>query len=106
MLTLAPAVLLLAATAAPASAYEMVPVTDAGALTGVVRLAAPAPTLPAAPAGRSGDACAHEQAAERLVVGPDHGVRNGVVLLQGVTRGKKPEGELVLATRHCQFAPH
>jgi plastocyanin len=106
VLSLAPAVLLLAAAAAPAPAYEVAPVTDGGTLTGLVRFAATAPRPPALPVSRRHDACGDEAAAEALVVGADRGVRDGVVLLEGVARGKKPEGELVLETRHCLFAPH
>jgi plastocyanin len=106
VLTLAPAVLLLAAAAAPAAAYEIVPVAGGGALTGRVTFAGTPPRPEPAPAGRDREACGDDTAPAPLVVGPDRGVAGGVVLLEGVRRGKKPDAEVVLEARGCAFTPH
>ena len=41
-----------------------------------------------------------------LVLGPERGVRGSVVLVEGVPRGKKAEGELILDNARCLFVPH
>ncbi|MFQ5917618.1 MAG: hypothetical protein ACE5I0_07400, partial [Candidatus Binatia bacterium] len=45
---------------------------------------------------------------ERLVVGPDRGVRYAVVVLEGITKGKSVEREVVneLDNVNCRFVPH
>jgi len=100
------AVALLTTSTAPAPAYEVTGVDGAGALAGVVRFAGTPPALSPPPASRSRDACADHGDADALVVGPDHGVRDGVVLVEGVARGKKPAAEAVLDTARCAFVGH
>jgi plastocyanin len=41
-----------------------------------------------------------------LVLGPGNGVRGSVILVEGVSRGKKAEGELILDNARCLFVPH
>ena len=40
------------------------------------------------------------------MLGPDRGVGGGVVLVQGVARGKPPVADVVLDRRECVFVPH
>jgi len=48
-----------------------------------------------------------EQVEERvLVLGAERGVRGSVILLEGVARGKKPTGEIVLDNHRCVFVSH
>ena len=97
--------LLFSATAATA-AYEVVDVKDGGTLTGVVRFAGAPPKLAALPVNKNREVCGEEKASEALVVGADGGVRGSVVLVEGVTKGKKPTGEVVLDNHRCLFVSH
>jgi hypothetical protein len=89
-----------------AGAYEEVPVTDGGVLTGVVRFAGTAPRLEPLPVNKNRDVCGEVKPSEALVVGPDRGVRGAVVLIEGITRGKKGNGEVVLDNTGCVFVAH
>ncbi len=51
------------------------------------------------------DGCADRQPTESLRLGPDRSVAGGVILVHGVTRGKKSQLEVVLESRQCAFAP-
>ncbi len=105
---LALSVLLVAAWGMPAAApaYEVVPVPDGGNLTGSVRFAGAPPRLDPLPVRKNQDVCGQSVPNEALVLGPDRGVRGSVVLIEGVARGKKAEGELVLDNARCLFVPH
>jgi hypothetical protein len=101
------AILALALTAtAPALAYEIVTVADGGTLTGVVKFAGPPPKLDPLPVNKNRDVCGDEKVSEALIVGPDHGVRGSVILLEGVTRGKKPASDVLLDNHKCLFVSH
>ncbi|MBI1847527.1 MAG: carboxypeptidase regulatory-like domain-containing protein [Candidatus Rokubacteria bacterium] len=100
------ALLSVVALPAGAGAYEVASVADGGSLSGVVRFAAPPPRLPQMPAARGVEACDEARQAEALVLGPGGGVRGGVVLVEGVARGKKPGGEAVLDAQRCVFVAH
>jgi Carboxypeptidase regulatory-like domain len=100
------AVALLAALATSASAYEVVNVVDGGTLTGLVRFAGTPPKLDPLPVNKNRDVCGDQKEAEALVVGPEGGVRGSVILVEGVPRGKKPAGEVVLDNARCVFVAH
>jgi plastocyanin len=91
---------------APAPAYEVAPVPDGGSLTGSVRFAGAPPRLDPLPVRKNQDVCGQSVSNEALVLGADNGVRGSVVLIEGVPRGRKAEGELVLDNAHCVFVPH
>jgi hypothetical protein len=98
--------LLLAAAAPSASGYEEVTVTDGGVLTGVVRFGGTPPALEPIPVNKNRDLCGERKPSEALVVGPDKGVKGSVVLIEGVSRGKKPTGEVILDNNKCLFVSH
>ena len=91
---------------APAGAYEAVPVKDGGTLTGIVRFAGTPPTPSPIPVNKNRDVCGDQKASEALVVGTDRGVRDTVVMIEGVTRGKKGTGDVIVDNRHCVFVGH
>jgi hypothetical protein len=98
-------VAVLAATAAEA-AYEAVDVKDGGSLAGVVRFAGTPPKIAPIPVNKNREVCGDQKPSEALVVGPDGGVKGSVVLIEGVTRGKRPTGEVVLDNHKCLFVSH
>jgi plastocyanin len=99
------AALVLAASIAPAGAYVEGPVPDAGSLVGRVRFAGePVAGEPLA-VRKDRQVCGDTKPFEALVVGPGKGVRNAVVYLEGVPRGKRaPDFEL--DNSKCLFVPH
>jgi hypothetical protein len=104
-LTIGMAMVLFSATAASAT-YEAIDVNDGGTLSGVVRFAGPPPKLAPLAVNKNREVCGEEKPSEALVVGADGGVRGSVVLVEGVTRGKKPTGDVVLDNHRCLFVSH
>ncbi len=81
-------------------------VADAGSLAGIVRFMGTAPRFEPLPVQKNRDVCGETKESEVLVVGASRGVSGGVVLIEGVRRGKKPDQDVLLNNVHCQFAPH
>jgi plastocyanin len=97
--------LALAGAPRPAPAYVEAPVPDGGAVVGRVRFAGEPPRLSALAVRKNTDVCGEHKPAEALVVGPGGGVRNTVVYVEGVERGKRPP-EFELDNARCLFVPH
>jgi hypothetical protein len=87
----------------PTLAYIEGPVPDGGTLTGVVHFTGK-PILPTAPFTNR-DGCADRTPTESLRLGPERSVAGGVILVHGVTRGKKSQLDVVLESRQCTFTP-
>jgi len=94
------------ALASPAAAYEVVTVPDGGILAGVVKFTGTPPKLEPLAVNKNRDVCGDSKESEVLVLGADKGVRGTVILLEGVTRGKKPTAEAVLDNHRCVFVSH
>jgi len=103
-------VLLMTLVALPAAAaqaaYEEVAVTDGGTLSGVVRFAGTPPRLEPIVVNRDREICGEQQVSETLVVGPDRGVRGSVVMIEGVAKGKKATGDVLIDSQRCLFVSH
>ena len=93
-------------TAAPLGAYEAITVKDGGTISGVVRFNGTPPKLGPIPVNKNRDVCGDEKPSEALVIGADRGVRDSVVLVEGVARGKKGAGDVILDNRKCLFVSH
>jgi hypothetical protein len=63
---------------------------------------------PGLPVFKYAEVCGKSVPDDRLVVGPDGGVRNAVVTVEGVRGGDPPERDVVhvLDNRGCRFDPH
>jgi hypothetical protein len=94
------------AAAAPAAAYEVVTVAEGGTLSGSVKFAGTPPKLEPLAVNKNRDVCGDSKDNEALVVGPDGGVRGSVILIEGVARGKKGGGDVVLDNHRCVFVHH
>ena len=94
------------ALATPAVAFEVVTVPDGGVLTGIVRFTGTPPRLEPLAVNKNRDVCGDSKESEVLVLGVERGVRGSVILLEGVTRGKKPGAEVVLDNHRCVFVSH
>ena len=97
---------LLAGSASSAQAYEEAAIPDGGALHGTVRFTGPLPKLDPVAVTKHRDVCGDQKVSEKLVVGADRGVKDAVVRIEGVARGKKTAGDLVLDNARCMLVPH
>lgn len=93
-------------TPTPLLAYDVVPLSDGGTLTGSVKFVGTPPRLDLIPVRKNRDACGPSVANEALVLGPNQGVKGSVILIEGVSRGKKADAELILDNTRCLFVPH
>lgn len=91
----------------PAMGYEGVEVKDGGTLTGSVRFVGTPPKLAPIPVKKNQDVCGSSMPSEALVLGADGGVRNTVIWIEGISKGKKiGTKEAVLDNNKCLFVPH
>jgi hypothetical protein len=81
-------------------------VSEGGTLSGVVRFVSRPPRLEPLAVNKNRDVCGETKPAEALVVGGDGGVKGSVILIEGITRGKKPVAEVVVDNAKCVFTPH
>ncbi|MGH7393911.1 MAG: carboxypeptidase regulatory-like domain-containing protein, partial [Candidatus Rokuibacteriota bacterium] len=88
------------------AAYEAVDVKDGGVISGRVSFSGTPPRLESIAVNKNRDVCGARKPSEALVVGADGGVRGSVVLIEGVTRGKKADGDVVIDNAKCLFVGH
>lgn len=90
-----------------ARGYEEITVHKGGTIRGFVRVQGSLSESPAPEILKFKKICKNVPN-ERLVVGPDRGVRYAVVVLEGITKGKPVEREAVneLNNVNCRFVPH
>jgi plastocyanin len=103
------AVALLVAALAPGgvgAAYEEVAVADGGVVSGVVKFVGAAPKLEPIAVNKNRDVCGDKKPSEALVMGAGGGVKGSVILIEGVTRGKKSKGDVVIDNHNCLFVSH
>ena len=108
-MTVAAAVALLVAVLAPSgagAAYEEAAGADGGVVSGVVKFVGTAPKLEPIAVNKNRDVCGEKKPSEALVVGAGGGVKGSVVRIEGVTRGKKSKGDVVIDNHHCLFVSH
>src|SRR5256885_928255 len=91
------------ALARAARAYDIVGVRDGGTLTGTVRFVGTPPKLDAIPVNKNRDVCGDHKPPEALVLSADRGVKGSVILIEGVARGKKGTGDVLLDNHQCLF---
>jgi plastocyanin len=91
---------------AGARAYQEVAVTDGGVVSGVVKFQGTPPKLEPLAVNKNRDVCGERKASEALVVGANGGVKGSVVLIEGVTRGKKAKGDVIVDNHKCLFVSH
>jgi hypothetical protein len=107
------AVLFTTPAARSQSNYEVVTVSEAGTITGLVKWSGERPKTLTLPVTKDSGTCDPEQAGakdlERLEIGPEGGVANAVVYLRSVTKGKAwdlPDSRRNLDQQHCRYVPH
>jgi hypothetical protein len=106
----------LLAVALPATAqsnYQVVSLSSAGTISGVVKWSGPLPHISTFTINKDPEICDPEshktRDLERLIVGPQGGVANTVVFLKNISSGKAmdiPEPRRFLDQKHCRYEPH
>lgn len=92
----------------PAAAYQEVAVTDGGTITGTVKFGGSAPKGETIEVTKDQEACGKTAASEALIVNAQSkGLKNAVVFLEKVEKGKKlDKAPVVLDNTKCVFVPH
>jgi hypothetical protein len=87
--------------------YEEVEVANGGMIRGAVKFVGVAPKLPPLRITKAKEFCQNVPN-ETLLIGRDGGLRNAIITLEGITRGKPVERESVheLDNVKCRFVPH
>lgn len=88
--------------------YRTIEVKDGGTVRGTVRLSGDVPRPTVFVTGKDPSWCGRTKTSQRLRIGKNNGVADGVVILEGITAGKKMEGNAspVLNQSGCDFFPH
>jgi len=90
------------------SAYETAEVTNAGALEVDVKFSGdPVPEPTEVPVDTNVETCGHKVFTESLLVDKaSRGLKNVVVRLEGIARGKAPPAIVTVNNKSCAFDPH
>lgn len=92
----------------PASAYEGGPVANGGSVSGTVKFKGTAPAPKQLETTKDVQVCGkHKVMDETLIVGADGGLKDAVVFITNITKGKPMEkSSPVLDQVGCQYVPH
>lgn len=98
---------ILLTTTAWASAYEAVTVTDGGSIGGRVTYRGEPPMPATITVTKDPEVCGREKTAANLIVGADKGIKNAVVRLLDVQRGKpfSRKRSVTVDQKNCEYSP-
>ena len=93
-----------------AGGYEVSAVADGGSAGGTITLSGPIPQLPARKIGKDTQVCgAASRESQKLMVNKTGGLKNAVVIVEGVKRGKAMPPAVQNAEidqNKCEYSPH
>lgn len=89
-------------------AYQGGPVAEKGSISGVVKFAGQPPAVKPIEVNKDQATCGKSQPADALVMGEDKSVKNAVVRLTNISKGKPLDTatKMVLDQVKCRFVPH
>ncbi|MBI1820207.1 MAG: hypothetical protein HY036_05245 [Nitrospirae bacterium] len=92
----------------PLLAYDVIPVKRGGELFGSIKFMGEPPPNRSHQVLNNPEFCGSAVLEETTLVNPEnHGLKNVVISIEKIERGKKPLlSSLVLENRHCHFVPH
>ena len=96
----------IAGTGVAARAYDAVAVRDGGTISGTIKLSGAVPPATTIKVTKHAEQCGPEVPYEALIVGADKGIKNVVVWITEVTKGKAWSAKAVIDQRKCHFRPH
>ena len=95
------------------SGYQVISVSNAGTISGVVKWSGHQPAALTMPIDKDAEVCdpdSHKKRdLQRLVIGSEGGVANTVVFLKNISSGKAmdiPEARRSLDQKRCEYEPH
>jgi plastocyanin len=88
--------------------YEVVPVTDGGAIAGTIFVSGPIPTLVTRPISKDPHVCGRgARRSQELIVNKTGGLKNAIVMVEGIRRGKAmPAAHAQIDQTGCEYVPH
>jgi plastocyanin len=89
--------------------YQVIDVSDGGSIGGTITVSGAIPALPRRQINKDPSVCgAGNRASQQLEVSPQGGLRNVVMIVEGVKRGKAlPEGQSAqIDQKNCEYSPH
>ena len=99
-----------APAATTATGYEVSAVTDGGSVGGTITLSAAIPKLPARKIGKDPQVCGTaDRESQKLIANKTGGLKNAVVIVEGVKRGKAMPAAAQSAQidqNKCEYLPH
>ncbi len=95
-----------AGTGVAAQAYDAMDVPNGGTINGTIKLSGVAPPAKTIKVTKHAQQCGAEVPDEALVVAADKGIKNVVVWITDIAKGKKWESKTVIDQRKCHFQPH
>ncbi len=98
------------AAVSPVAGYEAIQVTDGGTISGSITVSGSIPKLPPRPLNKDPNVCGTgARESQELIVNRSGGLKNAVVIVEGVKRGKAipaaAENTQIDQAR-CEYAPH
>ena len=92
------------------SGYEVVQITDGGSVSGTIAVSGPIPKLPVRTLNKDPQVCGTgTRTSEQLIVGAAGGLKNAVVIIEGVKRGKAmipAAAASQIDQSKCEYVPH
>ena len=90
----------------PALAYQEISVAHGGAIAGRVVFEGEVPQLNFLPVHKNRAVCGDRAPDESLLIGPNGGLKNAVIVLDGIAAGKsRADTRAVLDNKDCAFVP-
>ena len=88
--------------------YQGGPVAEKGSVSGVVKAAGKPPAPKPIEVNQDQDVCGKSQPAESLILGAGNEVKNALVRLTNIVKGKRldTKTKVVLDQANCRFVPH
>ena len=90
--------------------YQVTTVTDGGTISGTISVSGPIPTLPPRQLGKDPQVCGSaDRPSQKLIVNRTGGLKNAVVIVEGVKSGKAVPAAAQTAQldqQNCEYAPH
>jgi plastocyanin len=99
-------IVLTLALAGPAAAYDAMAVSDGGTISGTITYGGAPPAAKTIKATKDTEACGATIPDEALMVDAGKGIKNVVVRITDIKKGKKWEAKPVLDQKKCHFQPH
>jgi plastocyanin len=100
--------IVITATTVAGEEYRQIEVRNGGAIHGTVSLSGQPPAPETVAVSSDAAACGKNKSLESVIVGPNGGLKNVIVSLEGITQGKKMPAQVTaeMDQEKCEYAPH